>query len=140
MTMWAKQKLNMVLIINLSMNINTQNISDKIDETVHIAPEVNVNRDGEDVVDVHKANYLQWTQEEVSGWLKINFRDNKIDENVIELFLNEFEQQHITGAILQQFKMNERLIDQFQCKFSQKNQAFGVWIIVKNAIVSLGDM
>ena len=100
----------------------------------------NANRDGEDVVDIDAANYLQWTQEEVLVWLKIHLRDSKMNEDVIEPFLNEFEQQHITGTVLQQLKMNQKLIDQLQCRFSHKNQAFGVWISIKTAIESLGNV
>ena len=122
---------------NFTMSVSTLNINARRNETVTA---VNANYDGEDVVVVEKANYLQWTQEEVLVWLKINLRDKKMNEDVIESFLNEFEQQHITGAILQQFKMNEKLVDQLQCKFSQKNQAFGVWMIIKTAIGSLDNM
>ena len=63
----------------------------------------------------------------------MNLKENDIDNKTIELFLNEFNEKYITGAMLKEFK-NNKLIDEFKSQFSSKNQMFGIWMIIKSII------
>ena len=62
-----------------------------------------------------------------------------INNNKIKLFLIEFYKKCSTGSILLKFKNNEKLIDTFIKQFSKENQAFGIWIILKLSINTIGD-
>ena len=58
---------------------------------------------------------------------------------MIKSFLFEFSTKYVTGAMLMQLKKDEDMIDKLMEKFSEKNQAFGIWMVVKNAIMNIGD-
>lgn len=83
--------------------------------------------------------YPEWSQTQVLCWLKMILLQNRLDSNTIESFLSEFKQQGVTGAGLKQFKMDETLIDIIKTGFSKRNQAFGIWLVIKSAIRLLGE-
>ena len=34
---------------------------------------------------------------------------------------------------------DDKLIDKMRLEFSKKNQAYGIWLVIQSAIVSVGD-
>ena len=88
---------------------------------------------------VNESKYQQWTSNEVLIWLKMNLVENGFNNRLISSFLKEFNDMFITGAILQQMKNNEKLIDNMRNEFSKKNQAFGIWLVIKSLIQNIGN-
>ena len=88
-------------------------------------------------VNVDKANYENWSQKEVLIWLKENLVNNNFDKQIVIGFLKEFSKQYVTGKTLMQFKRNNLLLDQFKTQFSDKNQAFTIWLVVRTAIQNI---
>ena len=89
--------------------------------------------------DIDETNYKKWTQKQVLVWLKKNLVENGFDDDLVKQFLTEFSETFVTGAVLSKFKENKELLDEFQSKFSKINQIFTLWIVVKSAIVNIGD-
>ena len=89
-------------------------------------------------VNVNQANYQEWTQKEVLVWIKINLVNNGIENEMTKSFLTEFATKYITGPMLKQLKENKKYIDALKAQFSDKNQAFGIWMVVESAIDSIG--
>ena len=81
--------------------------------------------------------YQDWTQKEVLIWLKMILLNNGMEKNMIKSFLIEFSQKCVSGVVLKHLKSNEKLIDSMMTQFSQKNQAFGIWLVIKSAILAL---
>ena len=86
---------------------------------------------------INENNISNFSQKEVLIWIKINLSKNGINNNKIKLFLIEFNKKCITGSILLKFKNNEKLIDSFIKQFSEENQAFGIWMILKSMIQNI---
>lgn len=87
-----------------------------------------------------ETSYEKWNQEDVLKWIRRNLDDNSIDNERIESFLDEFSQKYVTGKMLTQLKHSERLIDDLKSQFSKENQIFGLWLVVKTAILTVGDV
>ena len=117
---WASQSSN----VQMANNISHNNINDVHDDMAEI---------------VNESNYQEWSQLQVYNWLKMNLVKNGIKNAMIESFLNEFDDKGIAGHTLSELKNNQHMIDQLKSDFSKQNQAFGIWMLVKNAIISVGD-
>ena len=48
--------------------------------------------------------------------------------------IGEFGKKNVNGKQLQEFKQNDKFMDQFILQFSNKNQTYSIWLVVKNAI------
>ena len=88
---------------------------------------------------IGETKYGNWTREQVILWMKTNLDNNDIDPRVTRTFLMEFYKKQINGAILKQLKKNHQLVDKLEKGFSPKNQVFGVWVVARSSILSIGD-
>ena len=79
---------------------------------------------------------------EILIWLKENLMNNGFNQEKAKIFLKEFAKMGITGGTLYGLK-NDKNIDQtinsLRNEFSTKNQTFGIWIVVKSCIQTIGD-
>ena len=118
------------------------------------------NKKKPNVKNVDELNYAKWTEKDVIEWVKMilenGFENDKdgnddkddkddtddkdVDRNTIDTFLNEFTNKNVNGAIIQEWKQNEQLIDKFIQQFSEKNQSEQIWKIVKNGVDKLGSI
>ena len=88
---------------------------------------------------IDESRYESWTQKEVLLWLKMNLIKNGFESLIVNSFLKEFSTKYVTGRVLKEFKNNESLIDNMMSQFSDKNQAFGVWTVIRANIDALGQ-
>ena len=65
---------------------------------------------------------------------------NGIETNVIKSFLKEFNKQYVTGRMIEMYKQDNtnKLLDGLKLQFTPKNQAYGIWMIIKANIENLG--
>ena len=94
-----------------------------------------------DVVSVviDEAKYQSWTQKDVLAWIKYCLLHNGFENKVIKPFLIEFSQKYINGKMLKQIKQDMSLLKQLQSQFTMKNQAFGIWMVIKAHIETIGQ-
>ena len=83
--------------------------------------------------------YQQWTEKQVLLWLKENLLNNGVSQDDAKNFLKEFAKMKIVGGTLHGLKTDNNSINQFKKEFSPKNQAFGIWIVVRNCIQNVGQ-
>ena len=81
--------------------------------------------------------YLKWTPNQVSKWLRKKLILKNISSNDIDIFLKEFSTKCVSGAMLDDFANDNLLLVDLRKEFSKKNQAFGIWLVVKNSIQEL---
>ena len=86
-----------------------------------------------------ESRYEKWTEKQVLIWLKENLMNNLFDENIVKAFLNEFAQMRVSGSVLHTLKNDNNKVDQLRNEFSDKNQAFGIWVVVQNCIENVGQ-
>ena len=83
-------------------------------------------------LDCHGQCVSQWTENDVSLWIRNLLLKDKLDEKeIVQPFLKEFNQQHITGQKIVKFITSPCLIDELRKEFSIPNQAFGIWVVIK---------
>lgn len=85
----------------------------------------------------NEINIKNWSQKDVSIWLKYHLVKNNFESQVISLFLKEFGKKNIDGKQLIKMKDNNKLIDQLKLQFTNKNQENAIWYVVKNSINKL---
>ena len=83
-------------------------------------------------------NYQDWSQKEVILWMKNVLIKQNLDNQIIATFLREFGKQYVTGQTLVKFKESEKAFDGFKEQFSQKNQAYAIWLAIRDAIDQIG--
>ena len=88
---------------------------------------------------IDRSKYDTWSQKEVLIWLKMSLVENGIDNEIIKSFLKEFSRKYVTGAMLVRFQKDEKLLDSLQEQFSARNQAFGLWMVVKTALKGIDE-
>ena len=81
--------------------------------------------------------WSKWSQKDVLIWLKLLLLANDLDKKDIRIFLTEFSDKRVNGALLKDLKTSDKLLDEFILKFSSKNQAYSIWLPVKLAIEHL---
>ena len=86
-------------------------------------------------------NYQTWNRQQVLMYLKDNLIANGMSENETKSFLKEFAKKRVTGGVIQTIKndSNDQLFNQLKSEFSQKNQAFGIWVVVKTCFKTVGQ-
>lgn len=97
---------------------------------------INVNDDGKE--DMDELQYQLWTQNQVSQWLKQHL-EQKFESKTIKSFLKEFDNKFVSGSYLKEMKNDSDSIDHFRAQFSRKNQADGIWAVVRPAIINVGN-
>ena len=98
------------------------------------------NLDNYDDNDTHNDDFdtwKQWDENKVEKWIIRGFTDNGLKDHVIEEFVNQFKQQHITGIALSDLKTNSSELTQFKNGF--EIQSFGVWSVLRKMIKDLPD-
>ena len=86
-----------------------------------------------------ESNYQQWSQNDVLIWIKMHLAMDGIDDTQIQMFINEFEKQYITGATLARLKNDSNELTSLKSQMDRKAASFGVWLVVKTAIQNLGQ-
>ena len=81
-----------------------------------------------------EGEFEQWTQEQVSQWIKSILIKNDIENSIINLFLAEFNEKNIDGKMLKQFRNDKKFLDKSIAQFSSKNQIFSIWSAIKTSI------
>ena len=89
---------------------------------------------------IDESKYQEWTQKEVIMWLKLSLAYNGIESDVVKQFLKEFNRKYVTGRMIEMYKndQNGQLLDQLRLEFSKPNQVYGIWMVIKSNIQSLG--
>ena len=83
------------------------------------------------------STYQEWSQDDVCYWVSTTLTKNNINANDGQSFVKEWKKQCITGKVLSYFKRDNKQLDELKNKFSQENQAFGIWLALKEEINSL---
>ena len=87
---------------------------------------------------MNEMSFEYWNQKQVIVWLKHNLLKNEIDKKIVLGFLKEVATKNVTGKQLKLFKENNKFMDGFIAQFSQKNQAYSIWVAIKSAVNELG--
>ena len=88
---------------------------------------------------IDERNYQMWNRMQVVKWVKMHLEQNGIEEKVMKPFLKELYKHSVTGQVLERMKQDANLLDPIKLQFSEKNQRIGVWMVVKYAVMSIGD-
>ena len=124
-------------------NINETNIinnkqNELIDENDdEIYDNDNIKTVGNTETGINNKDISKWNERDVIIWLKKNLLNNGFNKQIILSFLEEFQAKYITGKLLLQLKNQPNLIDELKKEFSQQNQAFGIWMVIRTEIQSL---
>lgn len=86
------------------------------------------------IVDQPKLLWQSWTQQEVYQWIQSILETNIDDAASIDAFMAEFAIHCVNGKVLKIIK-DQKLLGTFKKHFKQ--QTFGIWVFVANAIDSL---
>ena len=88
--------------------------------------------------DSNDVGIVLWNEQTVLNWIRGLLLNDGLDgHEVVDPFLQEFKTHHITGPMLLRLGNNRAMIDELKNQFTKKNQAFGIWMVLKNEIVDI---
>lgn len=80
------------------------------------------------------SSWESWSEQQVYKWIQTILESNIDDTASIDTFMAEFGQHCVNGKVLKKMK-EKQLLRAFKAHFKQ--QKFGIWIFVADAIHSL---
>ena len=113
----------------VNWNNNNDDTNDDDDDGLYMMKGINLD----------ESRFENWTQKEVVWWMKQKLAEKGIDAKKIKSFMTEFRTKLITGSVLKELQNQDDYFNQLKNEFSIENQAFGMWMIIKTSVNSLGQ-